>query len=123
MLLKNLQKVLSFSRRNYSKKSSYIHRIENDPLKYLTIGQLLKISAEKYSEREAVVSCAEKSKVTFRGALEKADKLASGLLNLGLKKGEFVGIWSPNYEFWYISMLAIARAGLVCVSFLFFKKF
>lgn len=46
----------------------------------------------------------------------QADKLAAGFLNLGLEKGDCVGIWSPNYEFWYITMLAIARAGLVCVS-------
>lgn len=46
----------------------------------------------------------------------QADRLASGLLNLGLNKNDCVGIWSPNYEFWYISMLAIARAGLICVN-------
>jgi acyl-CoA synthetase (AMP-forming)/AMP-acid ligase II len=46
----------------------------------------------------------------------QADKLASGLLNLGLSKGDRVAIWSPNFEFWYISMMAIARAGLICVT-------
>lgn len=46
----------------------------------------------------------------------KSDRLASGLLNLGLTKGDCVAIWAPNYEFWYISMLAIARAGLICVA-------
>jgi fatty-acyl-CoA synthase len=48
--------------------------------------------------------------------LLQADKLAAGFLNIGLERGDRVAIWSPNYEFWYISMLAIARAGLVCVS-------
>ena len=47
--------------------------------------------------------------------LFQADKLAAGLLNAGLEKGDTVGIWSPNYEFWIISMIAMARAGLVCV--------
>lgn len=46
----------------------------------------------------------------------QADKLAAGFLNLGLERGDRVAIWSPNYEFWYVSMLAIARAGLICVS-------
>jgi fatty-acyl-CoA synthase len=45
----------------------------------------------------------------------QADKLAAGLLNAGLEKGDTVGIWSPNYEFWVVSMVALARAGLVCV--------
>lgn len=43
--------------------------------------------------------------------------MAAGFLNLGLVKGDSVAIWSPNYEFWYVSMLAIARAGLVCVIY------
>ena len=38
------------------------------------------------------------------------------MLNIGLERGDRVAIWSPNYEFWYISMMAIARAGLVCVT-------
>lgn len=46
--------------------------------------------------------------------------MASGLLSLGLTQGERVAIWAPNYEFWYISMLAIARAGLLCVSLMNF---
>jgi fatty-acyl-CoA synthase len=46
----------------------------------------------------------------------QADRLASALLNLGLNRGDSVGIWSPNFEFWYVSMMAIARAGLVTVS-------
>lgn len=37
-------------------------------------------------------------------------------MNIGLEKGDRVAIWSPNYEFWYVSMMAIARAGLVCVT-------
>jgi fatty-acyl-CoA synthase len=35
---------------------------------------------------------------------------------LGLEKGDRFAIWSPNYEFWVISMMAAARAGLICVT-------
>ncbi|KAG5674730.1 hypothetical protein PVAND_004682 [Polypedilum vanderplanki] len=99
------------------RKPSYYHRIENEKLKYLTFGQLLKSSAEKFANRQALVSCAENNRsITFAEALDKSDRLASGLLNLGLEKGDRVGIWSPNYEFWYISMMATARAGFVCVA-------
>lgn len=101
----------------------------------MTVGQLLKATATKHPDREAIVSCAEKSRLTFSEALHKvrdsmtkcecnkheiklfqADKLAAGFLNLGLVRGDRVAIWSPNYEFWIVSMYAIARAGLVCVS-------
>lgn len=37
-------------------------------------------------------------------------------MNLGLEQGDRVAIWAPNYEFWFVSKLAIARAGLICVN-------
>lgn len=54
-----------------SRKPSYIHRIENNQLKYVTIGQLLKTASIKYPNIEAIVSCAENSKITFAETLEK----------------------------------------------------
>jgi acyl-CoA synthetase (AMP-forming)/AMP-acid ligase II len=42
--------------------------------------------------------------------------MAAGLLQLGLVPGDRVGLWGPNSSDWYISRLALARAGLVAVS-------
>jgi len=50
------------------------------------------------------------------GRLFQADRLAAGLLQLGLSTGDRLGIWGPNSSEWYISRLAAARAGLVAVS-------
>ncbi|KAG5671142.1 hypothetical protein PVAND_001355 [Polypedilum vanderplanki] len=95
---------------------SYLHRIGNEPLKYFNVGQLIKMTADKYPNRELIVSYEEKIRLTYEEALFKCDKLAAALLNLGLEKGDKVAIWSPNYEFWLISFMAMARAGLVCVT-------
>ena len=92
-----------------------MHKVGAEPLQYKTIGQILQQSADKYSDREALVSCHEKSRHTFAEALEKADHLAAGLLNLGLVQGDRVAIFAPNFTFWYISFMAIARAGLISV--------
>jgi acyl-CoA synthetase (AMP-forming)/AMP-acid ligase II len=46
----------------------------------------------------------------------QADRLAAGLLQLGLKPGDRVGIWGPNSSDWYISRVGTARAGLIAVS-------
>jgi acyl-CoA synthetase (AMP-forming)/AMP-acid ligase II len=46
----------------------------------------------------------------------QADRLAAGLLKLGLVPGDRVAIWGPNSSDWYISKLATIRAGLVAVS-------
>jgi hypothetical protein len=72
-LLHSGSQIILFAR-NSSSKASYIHRIENDPLKYLTIGQLLKQSSIKYADKQAVVSCAEKSTLTFAQAIEKVNR-------------------------------------------------
>lgn len=74
--------------RKYSNNVSYIHRLENDPLKFLTVGQLLKITADKYSDREAVISCEEKRKITFGEAL---DKVATGVFNHAINSTIFIG--------------------------------
>lgn len=48
--------------------------------------------------------------------LNECDRLASGLLKLGLKKGDHVAIWGPNNFYWYVTMLSLARAGLLSVG-------
>lgn len=43
------------------------------------------------------------------------EKLASGFLALGLKKGDRVGMWGPNIEEWVLTQYATAKAGLILV--------
>jgi acyl-CoA synthetase (AMP-forming)/AMP-acid ligase II len=50
----------------------------------------------------------------------QADRLAAGLLQLGLSPGDRLGIWGPNSSEWYISRFASGRAGLIAVSTNFF---
>ena len=45
----------------------------------------------------------------------QVDKLASGFLALGLKKGDRVGMWGPNVEEWILTQFATAKAGLILV--------
>ncbi len=54
---------------------------------------------------------------------EKVNQLASGFKNIGLNKGDRIGIWSPNSAQWYITLLAAAKAGLVSVKLFFFFFF
>jgi len=44
------------------------------------------------------------------------DDLAAGLLALGLKPGDRVGIWSPNRAEWVLTQIATAHIGLIMVS-------
>ena len=46
----------------------------------------------------------------------QCDQLAAGLLELGLKKGDRVGIWGPNMLEWMWTQFATARIGLILVK-------
>ena len=47
---------------------------------------------------------------------EEADKFATGLLALGLKPGDRVGIWGPNTYEWYLTQMAAAKLGAILVN-------
>ena len=44
------------------------------------------------------------------------DRLAAGLIALGLKPGDRVGLWSPNRIEWVLTQYATAKAGLILVN-------
>lgn len=44
-------------------------------------------------------------------------------MKIGLKKGDRIGIWSPNSAQWYLTMLAAAKVGLISVKFWFLILF
>jgi fatty-acyl-CoA synthase len=46
----------------------------------------------------------------------EVDKLAAGLLTLGLEPGDRIGIWSPNNSEWVLTQFATAKAGLILVN-------
>ncbi|XP_065215188.1 medium-chain acyl-CoA ligase ACSF2, mitochondrial-like [Planococcus citri] len=94
---------------------SYWKNPGTEPLKNFTINEIFSQSAEKYGDRYAVCSY-QGTKLTYKQALHQVDEFAAGLLAIGLKKGDSVGIWAPNSSEWYISILAIMKAGLVAVN-------
>jgi fatty-acyl-CoA synthase len=53
---------------------------------------------------------------TYDQLRRRADRLAAGLLGLGLYKGDRIGIWAPNRPEWLITQFATARIGLILVN-------
>jgi len=47
---------------------------------------------------------------------DKVDKLAKGLVALGLNKGDRIGIYSQNRAEWTLLQFAAARADLILVN-------
>lgn len=45
----------------------------------------------------------------------QVDQAAAGLLALGLKKGNRLGMWGPNKYEWVLMQFATAQAGIILV--------
>ncbi|KAL1139666.1 hypothetical protein AAG570_006644 [Ranatra chinensis] len=97
-------------------KMSYFHQVGSEPLRQITVGQLMAESARRWPARAAVVSLHENITVTYSDAENMANRLASGFLEIGLEPGERLAILGPNSVHWYITMIAAAKASLVTVS-------
>lgn len=95
---------------------SHVRGADTPPLLELTIGDALVRAAERWGERDALVSVAQDISWSFAELRARADALAAGLLALGLKPGERIGIWSPNCAEWALTQFAAARAGLILVT-------
>ncbi|KAK2820728.1 hypothetical protein Q5P01_023687 [Channa striata] len=53
---------------------------------------------------------------TFAQFQQEVDQAAAGLLGLGLKKGDRLGMWGPNIYEWVLFQFATAKAGIILVS-------
>ncbi|KAI5709688.1 hypothetical protein M8J75_002383 [Diaphorina citri] len=95
---------------------SYFHQTSKEPLSYETIGQMVTSSVDKYASREALVDCTQNVRLTFEETHRRTENLALGLLELGFKPGDRIGIWGPNSVQWYIASIAAAKAGLIIVD-------
>ncbi|XP_070576295.1 medium-chain acyl-CoA ligase ACSF2, mitochondrial-like [Ptychodera flava] len=96
---------------------SYLHATSGTPLTGNSLCDALDQSATRFPDREAFVfaSKLKRQRITFKQLREDVIKLASGLVHLGLKPGERVGIWADNCYEWITSYYAMAYTKLICV--------
>ncbi|XP_042361531.1 medium-chain acyl-CoA ligase ACSF2, mitochondrial-like [Plectropomus leopardus] len=99
-----------------SLSSSYVHGTSTFSLLPLTVGQSLDSTVERWPEREAVVFLQDGIRKTFAQFQQDVDKAAAGLLALGLKRGDRLGVWGPNTYEWILFQFASAKAGIILVS-------
>jgi len=81
-----------------------------------TIPAALKATAAAFPDRDAAIFCAQDIRWTWSAFDREVDALAHGLLKLGLKTGDRVGIWSPNRAEWVLTQFATARIGVILVT-------
>ena len=79
----------------------------------LTLGDLLDKAAEVYPDREAFVDGS--TRLTFGQAREKADRLAIGLMDMGIQPMDRVLLQLPNWNEFVYTYFALQKIGAVVV--------
>ena len=82
-------------------------------LKQLTIPKLIKLQAELFSSKPALISDTEV--LSFSDLDNLSSNIAYHLINLGVSHGDRVAIWAPNMNEWVLAAIAIHKAGGVLV--------
>jgi fatty-acyl-CoA synthase len=65
---------------------------------------------------DALVSCHQQVRLSWAELNAAVDRLARGLLGLGLAKGDRLGVWSPNRYEWALTQYATAKLGVILVN-------
>jgi fatty-acyl-CoA synthase len=95
---------------------SYVHGSASTPLLGTTIGAALNRAAEEFGHRDALISCHQDVRYTYRELLDEVNRVARGLLALDVQRGDRVGIWSPNAAEWMLTQYAAAKVGAILVN-------
>jgi fatty-acyl-CoA synthase len=90
--------------------------MENQRLQDLTLGQVLDQAIAAHPDNEAIVYVDRDFRLTYRQFGEAVDRLARGLMALGVEKGEKVAIWATNIPYWVTLQFATAKIGAVLLT-------
>jgi fatty-acyl-CoA synthase len=95
---------------------SYVHGASDTRFIGDTIGVYFDRIAERFADRDALIVRHQQVRWTYRELTERVDAFAAGLLALGLRRGDRIGICSPNNAEWVVTQFATAAAGLILVN-------
>ncbi|MFF5445553.1 AMP-binding protein [Streptomyces sp. NPDC012888] len=95
---------------------SYASGPSEVPLLGDTIGDDFDRTVRAFPGRDALIEAATGRRWTYAELAADVDALALGLLDLGITRGDRVGIWSPNCAEWTLVQYATAKIGAVLVT-------
>jgi fatty-acyl-CoA synthase len=90
----------------------------SEPLMEETIGSAFDRTVDRFPQVEGLVVRHQGIRWTYREYQCQVDRLACGLLSLGIEPGDRVGIWAPNCYEWCLTQFATAKIGaiMVCIN-------
>ncbi|MBT3383092.1 MAG: AMP-binding protein [Prolixibacteraceae bacterium] len=80
-----------------------------------TLGEILEKWAFETPEKEFIVYPDRNLRFAYKQFNERVDCLAKGLMYIGIKTGDKVGIWAKNVPDWTTIMFASAKIGAILV--------
>ena len=89
---------------------------KNVPLLHETIGDNLARTVGQYPDSEALVVPYQEVRLTYAEFAVEIDRVAKGLLALGVRQSDRIGIWSPNNAEWVLVQYATAQIGAILVN-------
>jgi fatty-acyl-CoA synthase len=95
---------------------SYASGVSEKPLLGDTIGDNFDRTVAAFGDREALVEHATGRRWTYRELADEVNAVAHGLVDLGVGKGDRVGIWAPNCAEWTFTQYATAKIGAILVN-------
>ena len=81
-----------------------------------TLGQIISGLAHDMPDATAVEYTTRNYKRTWREFDEDTDKVAKGLMALGVEKGDKVAIWATNIPEWLLTLFGAAKCGAILVT-------
>ncbi len=95
---------------------SYVKGESTTPLLEETIGANLENTVAAHGDRDALVDVPSGRRWTYAEFDADVNRLAKGLIGVGLEKGDRMGMWSPNCPEWTLLQYATAKAGVILVN-------
>jgi len=97
---------------------SYMTGEGSGQLLYETIGECFDRVSEENPDNIALVVRHQQIRWSYRKFRQQVDRLATGLLALGIEPGDRVGMWGPNSYEWVLTQFATAKIGaiMVCIN-------
>ena len=80
----------------------------------MNLAQHLEASAFLFPDRPAVIDRDEE--ITYGQLEERASRVATALIGMGIKRGDYVGLYAPNSADWIVFYFGVLKAGAVAVT-------
>ena len=95
---------------------SYVRGSGAEPLRSVTLAQLLDEAAASHGSHDAAIFAGTAESLSWYDLQRRSNEVAAGLLALGIRHGNRVGVCAPSRVEWLLAQFGAARIGAVVVA-------